>query len=347
MEKLAVVSRVLTIQPIEGADKIERATVLGWQVVVRKGLYEVGDKVVIIFPDTLIPKRYLDESYQGDEKVRLKTVKLKGQYSAGLLLPVQSLKDIANISSDVLFEDGAEVSVALGVEKWVAPVNLSLAGDIKDNFPTGIVSKTDELNFRSEPEALLEAKEDSRFQNQDFVVTLKCDGSSGTFIFKDGEFRVCSRNFELKETVGNIFWQVARKYKLEEALSFGGAELAIQGEVCGPGIQGNPMKLEELTFFAFLLKDTKYGNWKDWDFTRMFCELHNIPTVPTLHRFNVLDFPSEEGLQKMANDAKYDNGRANAEGVVIRPVLPIRSTFMQKSWWSLKVMNQPYDMKKG
>jgi RNA ligase (TIGR02306 family) len=262
-------------------------------------------------------------------------------------MPISALRQYANIEDDFDFEDNDEVSVALGVEKWVAPVSLSISGTTKGLFPTAIVSKTDELNFRSSPEALEEARNDSRFQNQDFVATIKCDGSSGTYIFKDGEFRVCSRNLELRDTPENIFWQIARKYKLEDALSFAGAELAIQGEVCGPGIQGNPMKLSELTFFAFLLKDVKTNHWKDWDYTRLFCELHNIPTVPVLRRFKSFDFPSDEALQDMANAAKYDHDRTNAEGIVVRPVQPIKSLILQKGWWSLKVMNQPYDMKKG
>ena len=347
MEKLAVVSKVLELAPIAGADRIEVATVLGWQIVVKKGLYKKDDKAVIIFPDTLIPKKYVDETYTGDEKIRLKTIKMKGQYSAGLLLPLSAVREYLGLPDNVVFEDGDEVSVPLSVEKWVAPAGMSLAGDTKGSFPTNLISKTDELNFRSEPRALQEARNDPRFENQDFIVTLKCDGSSGTFIFKEGAFRVCSRNLELKETEGNVFWQVAKKYKLEEALSFGGAELAIQGEVCGPGIQGNPMKLAELTYFAFQLRDVKTNHWKDWDYTRMFCELHDIPTVPTLYRFGTSDFPSNERLQEIANNAKYDHGRSNAEGIVVRTAQPTGSAVMQKSWWSLKVMNQPYDMKKG
>jgi RNA ligase (TIGR02306 family) len=274
---------------------------------------------------------------------------MRGQYSAGLVLPISEVYAAAErkgLPSKVYDED-EEVSVILDVEKWLAPVSSAIAGNSKGSFPTNIISKTDEFNFRSEPEALKEAREDERFKNQDFVVTLKCDGSSGTFIYKNGEFKVCSRNFELYETESNALWQIAKKYNLEEALSFAGSEMAIQGEVCGPGIQGNPMKLKEVTFFAFLLRDVKNHQWKDWDFTRMFCELHKIPTVEVLHRFNSYSFPSDEELQEMANNAKYDFGRNNAEGIVIRPVLPIKSEALQKSWWSLKVMNQPYDMKKG
>lgn len=343
MEKLAVIAKVLELCPIEGADKIERASVLGWHVVARKGLYNVGDLVVMIFPDSLVPKALLDETYTGEQKVRLKTVKLKGQYSAGLLVPLQVLNKTAPAKEWV---EGDEVSVYLGVEKWVAPASSNIAGKGIGDFPTNIISKTDELNFRSEPKALEEISK-TRFNGQEFVATLKCDGSSGTFIYKDGKFRVCSRNIELAETDGNAFWEVSRKYNLEEALSFGGSELAIQGEVCGPGIQGNPMKLNELTFFAFQLKNIKTWQWLDWDYTSCFCMLHKIPTVPVLHRFTANNFPSSEELQKMANDAKYDNGRTNAEGIVIRSVTPIKSEVLQKPWWSLKVMNQPYDMKKG
>ena len=340
MEKYAVVAKILELNPIEGADRIETATVLGWRVVTQKGLYNVGDLTVMIFPDTLIPKKFLDGAYQGDEKVRLKTVKLKGQYSAGLLLPMS----IVGKS----FSEGDEVSQLLGIEKWVAPASASISGDAAANFPTMLISKTDEMNIRSEPEAVLEANTNVLFKDTPMVVTLKCDGSSGTFISKDDTFRVCSRNLELKETEANVFWQVARKYKLQAKLQTLGTSWAIQGEVCGPGIQGNPMKLQELTFFAFQMKDLSTNKWMHWEYFVDFCDYNDIPHVKELHKFYVNEEPLDiDRLQEIANSAKYDNGRTNAEGIVVRPAKPIPSAALQKSWWSLKVMNQPYDMKKG
>lgn len=340
MEKYAVVAKILELTPIEGADRIETATVLGWRVVVQKHLYSVGDLAVMIFPDTLVPKKFLDGAYQGEEKVRLKTVKMRGQYSAGLLLPMTVVGNS--------FSEGDEVSELLGVEKWVAPASASIGGDIAGNFPTMIVSKTDEMNIRSEPEALIEANTNVLFKDVPIVVTLKCDGSSGTFIYKDGAFRVCSRNLELKETEGNVFWQMARKYKLKEKLEVVGTDMVIQGEVCGPGIQGNPMKLSELTLFAFQMKDLSAHKWMHWDIFTDFCENNHIPHVKELYRFYLNEEPLNlDRLQEIANNAKYDNGRTNAEGIVVRPAKPIPSAALQKSWWSLKVMNQPYDMKKG
>lgn len=340
MEKYAVVAKILELNPIEGADRIETATVLGWRVVTQKGLYNVGDLTVMIFPDTLIPKKFLDGAYQGDEKVRLKTVKLKGQYSAGLLLPMSVVGNS--------FSEGDEVSELLGIEKWIAPASASISGDAAGSFPTMIISKTDEMNIRSEPAAVLEANTNVLFKDTPIVVTLKCDGSSGTFISKDDTFRVCSRNLELKETEANVFWQAARKYKLKENLEAAGVNMAIQGEVCGPGIQGNPMKLDELTFFAFQMKDLSTNKWVSWDHFTDFCTCSQIPHVKELYRFYVNEEPLDiDRLQEIANNAKYDNGRTNAEGIVVRPAKPIPSAALQKSWWSLKVMNQPYDMKKG
>lgn len=340
MEKYAIVAKILELNPIEGADRIETATVLGWRVVTQKGLYNVGDLTVMIFPDTLIPKKFLDGAYQGDEKVRLKTVKLKGQYSAGLLLPMSVVGNS--------FSEGDEVSELLGIEKWVAPASASISGDAAGSFPTTIISKTDEMNIRSEPAAVLEANTNVLFKDTPMIVTLKCDGSSGTFISKDDTFRVCSRNLELKETEGNVFWQVARKYNLREKLEAIGADMVIQGEVCGPGIQGNPMKLAELTFFAFQLKDLSTNKWVSWDHFADFCKYNHIPHVKELYRFYLNEEPLDiDRLQEIANNAKYDNGRTNAEGIVVRPAKPIPSAALQKSWWSLKVMNQPYDMKKG
>lgn len=341
MSKLATITRILALEAIPDADRIERATVLGWSVVVRKGLHEVGDLVVMIFPDTLVPKKYLDPNYEGTEKVRLKTVKMKGQYSAGLVIP---LADWATPPGE--YNEGDDVSELLGVEKYETPIPASIGGDALGLFPTALVSKTDEENYRTNPGAFDELSEE-RFKDAQFVGTLKCDGSSGTFILKDDVFRVCSRNLELRETEGNAFWQVARKYRLEETMRAQGVEYAIQGEVCGPGIQGNPMKLKELSLFVFLVKDLSSGKWLPWEDTVEFCGTHGIPVADVvLYVPSVRDMPSKEKLQEIANNIKYDEGKTNAEGIVLRTTTPIHSSVLGKAWWSVKIMNEPYDTKK-
>lgn len=348
MEKLAVIAKVLELAPIEGADRIERATVLGWHVVVRKGLHKVGDLVVMVFPDSYAPKAYVDETYVGEDKTRIKTIKMRGQYSAGLVLPVSEVYAAAarkGLPSKV-YDDGEEVSVLLDIEKWVAPIGLSTAGDEIGDFPTQYIPRTDELNFRSEPLALLEAQSDPGFKDTEFVATLKMDGTSATYVKHDGQYRVCGRNKEYAKTEGNLHWRMSDKYKIEENLPEG---YAIQGEICGLGVQGNPMKFSDTQFLVFRVKNLKTHEYLGWDELKAFCSCYGFHHVPEVTRFIFTNSTTYtiETLQELANSAKYDHGRVNAEGVVILPVKPIRSMALQKPYWSLKVMNQPYDMKKG
>jgi RNA ligase (TIGR02306 family) len=348
MEKLAVIAKVLELAPIEGADRIERATVLGWHVVVKKGEHKVGDLVVMIFPDSYAYKSYVDATYIGSqEKTRIRTVKMRGQYSAGLVLPLAEVYAAAERKGlpSRVWEEDEEVSVLLDIEKWVAPVGMSTGGKEIGDFPTRYINRTDELNFRSEPGALLEARTDPRFKNVEFVATLKCDGTSATYISVPGYFHVCGRNKEYADVDGSMHWEIAKKYKLEGNLE---ENYAIQGEICGPGVQGNPMKLDSRDLFVFRVKNLATHEWLGWDDLKLFCAQHYLKHVPEITRFVFsANVPSIEDLQDIANDAKYDHGRANAEGVVIFPVVPIKSLSLQKSYWSLKVMNQPYDMKKG
>jgi RNA ligase (TIGR02306 family) len=352
MEKLAVIAKVLELAPIEGADRIDRATVLGWHVVVKKGLHKVGDLVVMVFPDSFAPKAYVDETYVGEDKTRIKTVKMRGQYSAGLVLPVAEVYAAAERKGlpSKVWDDGEEVSVLLDIEKWVAPVGMSVGGDELGDFPTRFISRTDELNFRSEPAALAEAHTDPRFKNVEFVATLKMDGTSATYIkesneYHDGYFYVCGRNKYYAKTPGNVHWRMSDKYKIEENLPEG---YAIQGEICGLGIQANPMKFSDAQFLVYRVKNLKTHEYLGWDELKAFCRYYMFHHVPEVTRFVFTEnTPTIETLQELANNAKYDHGRVNAEGVVILPVKPIRSMALQKPYWSLKVMNQPYDMKKG
>src|SRR5262249_36117405 len=139
---------------------------------------------------------------------------------------------------------GDDVSEATGIKKYEKPVPANLAGKVKGGFP-GWLTKTDEPNLRSYPEALAE------FVGRRCVITQKLDGTSGTFYLREGVFGVCSRNLELKEDETSAFWRAAREYHLREALSTLDGDYAVQGEVHGEGIQSNHMKARGVHFAAF------------------------------------------------------------------------------------------------
>lgn len=341
--KLTQLVKIASLTPIPEAERIEKAKVLGWDCVVQKGLYQVGDIALFVFPDTLVPKRFLDSSYEGEEKVRLKVVKLKGQYSAGLLIPLDEVKKFLPKDKEIALFEGEDLSEYLGIEKYEKPVPAQLAGQIVGQFPTFLVSKTDEDNYRSNPEAVEEMK---RLGEEEIAITVKADGSSGTFLVdpSSNEFRACSRNLMLKEDEKNTFWQVANKYKIEEDIRSSGRNLAIQGEIVGPGVQSNNLGFKEIKFLVFLIKDLDSGSWFSWDEVVNFCRESNyLETVEEIGRLKAADLDFDE-LQKIADELKYPSGKP-AEGLVIRPVRPIPSNSLQKFWLSLKVVSQPYAKK--
>ena len=249
---MATIRKIDALLPIVGADAIECAVVGGWTCVVKKGEYVAGDLAVYCEIDSWIPHEiapFLSRGnfprvYNDVKGERLRTVKLRGQLSQGLLLPLEPT--CANIESE-LFE-GLDVSLPLNIVKWERPMNAQLAGMAKGNFPS-LIPKTDQERVQNLKSEIAQAAEDGL----QFEVTEKLEGSSMTVYLIDGVFGVCSRNLDLKETEDNTFWQVARRDDIEGKMwaSPPGGDFAIQGELIGPGIQGNIYKLSKPEFWVF------------------------------------------------------------------------------------------------
>jgi RNA ligase (TIGR02306 family) len=91
MRKLASIQKIVDIRPIDGADKIEVAQVLGWEVVVaKKDEFKVGDLVIYIEIDSIVPDKS-EFDFLRDRKFRVRTIKLRKQVSQGLILPLSIL----------------------------------------------------------------------------------------------------------------------------------------------------------------------------------------------------------------------------------------------------------------
>jgi RNA ligase (TIGR02306 family) len=277
MRKLATIRVIDELNSIEGADAIECAVVGGWKVVVKKGEYNVGDLAVYCEIDSWIPtelapflsKGKEPREFEGIKGERLRTVKLRGQLSQGLLLPMQVA---------VGSEEGADVSDILGIVKWEKPMNAQLAGMARGNFPS-LIPKTDQervQNLKKEIASAVEA-------GLQFEVTEKLEGSSMTVYLIDGEFGVCSRNLDLKETEGNTFWQIAREYDIEDKMRIAVLNnFAIQGELIGPGIQGNIYKLSKPMFMVFDVYNINAGSYLAPYDRRALIKVLDIPHAPVL-----------------------------------------------------------------
>jgi RNA ligase (TIGR02306 family) len=320
--KLASIKQITDIRPIEGADKIELASVGGWNVVVAKDVgHKVGDGVVYCEIDSFLPIREEFEflrksSYKKmgeQEGFRLKTIKLRGQVSQGLILPISVLNPPdTNIYVEPF--EGLDVTEMLGIVKYEPPIPAELAGKVKGQFPS-FLQKTDEervQNIAVEYSAL-------RFQSKhQFYVTEKLDGSSATYYVKDGEFGVCSRNLELLETEGNTFWKVAREMDLENKMKSLGKNISLQGELIGEGIQGNRYKIKGQTVRFFNVFDIdNHKRLGIHDLINIVENIMGLKCVPYL----LLPFPlpnTVEEMIKFAEGKSQLNGDTEREGVVVR-----------------------------
>lgn len=311
MRKLATIRVISDLQPIDGADRIEVATVDSWKVVVSKGL-KIGDPVVYCEIDSFLPIRpefeFLRKSCykklaDGQEGFRLKTIRLKGQVSQGLCIPLNELPQLSNNKV------GDDISEILGITKYEPPISAQLAGLAKGNFPS-FLRKTDEERVQN----LTKEYQEYLNSNLNFYATEKLDGSSATFYLKDGEFGVCSRNLELKENSDNSFWKIARDLNIEEKLKNLPFNACIQGELIGEGIQGNPYKIKGKTvrFFNFFNID-KY-EYLPFEQLEIFCINNQLETVP------VFDIALPKTIEELLLMAEGESSlfQTEREGIVIR-----------------------------
>ena len=325
--KLATIEVIHSLRKHENADALDIGMIRGFQVIVKKNQYQHGDSVIFIWPDTICQpapwNEFLDKKKNGSP-IKIKSCKLRGFFSTGVVL---SLSDFPELSHK---EVGEDVSFELGVKKYIKEIVVS-SGETKGNFPTEFISKTDETLAQSEPNV------EKELQGKDLYVSLKIDGQSLTFIQYEDDVRVCSRNLEIREGE-NRFWNTVRKYGLIEKTK--GINIAIQGEQYGPGIQKNPMKVEDICFAIFNIKDLNTGKYYSYDQLVAFCEEKDVPMVPVKYTILGTETISCDFFQVMADSMKY-NKKDPAEGIVVRPKEPCFSLSLGKML-SVKFINRNY-----
>lgn len=298
MRKLVSLRKILDILPIEGADKIEEVLVDGWSVVAQKGIHEVGSNILYFEIDSFLPEtdiRYESfmkfgiRKFQDISGHRVKTKRLKGIYSQGIIMPVKDFPEIVNPEYDV------DYSELLGVTKWEAPEIIPSAGkfgDTKGNFPW-FLRKSDQERIQN-----IYGKLSKTHFDDLFVGTLKMDGSSITVFYVDGErydnkgIGLCSRNLELKydpelpfEDQGCFIKGAINSNLFDKAKqlheNFGGY-YAIQGELVGSGIQKSFEKFDDYEVFAYNIFDIERGVFVDYNTFRVMAEDINLQTVPVI-----------------------------------------------------------------
>ena len=364
--KLASVQTVRELRPIEKADAIELALVLGWQVVVKKGEFRAGDRGIFFevdaVPPRLAPFEFLWKGRDNPDKVRVTTMRLRGQLSQGLMLPLATLgevlptRDPADVQAvldahgygdtapadlaDAL-QVGDDLTDLLGVQKYDKVVS----ADARGPFPA-VIPQTDEMRLQSFP-ALLD-----EMAGREYVMTIKLDGTSATFLIDpfDGTFHACSRGESVVDTLSgpgkvasvelrpevsrdgsvtpprdNWYWRAARRYNIPDALATR-PHLAIQGEVVGPGIQGNKLGLPDTDFRAFNVYHISEARYLSHDEAAATLAEMGVPMVPLLERGPSFAFTQADLLARA--EGKYDGTTNEREGIVVRPAREMRSAVL-------------------
>ncbi len=342
MRKLVTLQRVVRLDPIKGADRIELATVLGWQIIVKKGEFSVGDTCVFFEIDSILPNepRYTflgsTKLYNGKAGHRLASTKMRGAISQGLVLPLTLFpEDLGNII-------GEDISEKLHVTKYDVSIRRTgrglVTGQTKGKFPS-FLRKTDQERIQNLP-TYFDIHKDSLFEE-----TLKLEGSSLSifkikidlpwykrilpkvgFNVKNSYFGVCSRNLEIKrgdkysktfDNTGTIstykqsdFWEAAVKYNIEKELPVG---YAIQGELIGPRIQSNHEQVDSLEYYVFDIWDIDEQQYLTPTDRHRFLSTHftTLPHVPVVG----IDVPIFKEVLGMADLLKRVEGESMNGGI--------------------------------
>jgi hypothetical protein len=350
---LASAQRIVKITPIEGADAIETATVLGWEIVIKKGEYQVGDLCCYIQIDTILPEKP-EYEFLRDRKFRVKTIKLRKQISQGLIVPLPAGE----------WKEGDDLTDVIGVKKyekvdnnptryqkprkpktWYGRLlyNLKynflgkmfpglLKGDRSD-FPKNLVPITDEERIQNIPKVL------HTHAGKTFILSFKLDGSSITIIHNKflgmSKYRICSRRFELHDKNNDwhrVFTNTNFKRHIQTLVKYYGTnDIIVQGEAIGK-FNGNHhgLKSDEIKLFNIFVNGKRINQR---EFIEV-CRANYIPHCP-MYKEVVLNHTLPEIL-KMSEISDILNLQVEAEGLVWRCV---------EDNLSFKVINNKYLLK--
>ncbi len=334
VRNLVSVRIIDAVEPIGGADNIESVKVGGWTVVVKKGEFKAGDECVYFEIDSALPLDRPEFEFlrprgvkeiDGREYHVLKTVRLKGVYSQGLVLPAGSLYDVATLSLESHYE----------VIKYEPPVPANMKGQIVGKYPTHLGMKTDSERAQNLSEHWGE------IYQQSWKASEKVDGQSVSFWFdpddSQGAVHVASRNWEVVELPSFNAWLYKNATYEERHGELVG--VLVQGEFFGEGVQGNPLGIKGNAYQVFsvwrngLLLD--HRNWPAW------CLRHSVHWLDLIFPATAeLAIEQVDGLKSTITPQKQ------AEGVVWHQIAGPYLPFLNGRR-NFKCINNKYLLKRG
>ncbi len=293
-----------TVLPHPNAERLEIVPVGGWQAVVKKGQFAPGDRAVYIEPDYMVPTAHPDFAFlarEGREKHRLKAVRLRGELSFGLLIPLpEDLRDRA---------PGTNVMADLGIERWEPVVKITMADELaQELWPAVYAPKFDIEAYEKFPHVLTEG--------EPVVVTEKVHGANARYVWTNDTFYMGSRNRWLIPDGAHVWAQAARRTPAVEAWCRENPDTVLYGEAFG-----NVQSLKygrtkgEVDFVAFAA--ARDGRWQNQPDLYESLATAGVPTAPILYTGG-FDIAAIKDVAEGDSLVSSDLGQL-MEGVVICP----------------------------
>lgn len=351
---LAHVEKVISVEEIPGANNIELCRLLGWQCIIKKSdNIKVNDLVGYCEIDSILPE-IPEWEFLKDTKYRIKTRKFMKTLSQGLVIPLKYDKDceryyipneyISNTpcGSRVYIQEGSDITELLGITKWLPPDEREPdQGSFQNRKKYGWFirymtrfqwfRKLFKKRSRSFPE-YPPVSDETRIQsmhynklyelNKDkkFYISEKLDGQSSLYIMRKKRFKwsfeIYSRTVR-KFELDNSNWSVAaRKFDIKNKLRSLNKNIAIQGELIGPKIQGNKYKIEDFDLYIFNVFDMDKKVPYSLDKAIEIVNKLNLKFVPILDK-NFKLLPTVDEMLALA-DGESTLCKTLREGLVFR-----------------------------
>jgi RNA ligase (TIGR02306 family) len=298
------VIEIEAVLPHGNAERLEIVPVGGWQAVVKKGQFRPGDRAVYIEPDYLVPTNRPEFEFlakDGRDRHRLKAVRLRGELSFGLLIPVPG--DIADR------DPGTNVMGELGIERWEPVVKITMADELpQDQWPETYAPKFDIESYEKFPHVIRDGEM--------VIVTEKVHGANARYVFVDGVFYLGSRNRWLIPDGDHVWARAARSVPSIREWCEANPGSVLYGEAFGnvQSLKYGRMK-GEISFIAFAA--SMKGQWLDQPALFRALESYGVPTAPVVYEG---PFDHDHIRTVAEKDSKVSLTRGDMmEGVVICP----------------------------
>lgn len=315
--KMAFVAKIESLEPVDMTDKLEFATVLGWNVVVKKGEFKPGDLCIYYTLMAVLDDSNPEFDFLKDKDGRIMPMKsesVRGMLSQGLVTSLDVVKFYG--ADPAKLKEGDDVTELLKVKKFVEKEEASLYSGVKegDDFPS-FLPKTEEERIQNAPKLL------DKLKDAEVVITRKEDGTSCTYVFNRGEFYICSRNKVRgsgESGKSDCYIAMAKKFNLKSNMTAYGKNIGVQGEIVGPKIGKNALKLKEAdfrVFNVFLIDEKRYATYDECEEIRNALKLN---AVPLLYRGKFEEkWNTVDKIMAYAESIEYAAGVC-AEGIVVK-----------------------------